>query len=139
MGKVDGQETSIRIQGREQLNRAIHGDVVAIQLLPKSEWAAAPFVAIEEEDEAEMEKVDPEKQDDIMLDVEDISTVKPMGRVVGIIKRNWRPLCGTIQASTGSSSMTAQNVFFWPMASFQFTHFVLLYFLYNYYTGSSSS
>jgi len=28
------------LQGRENLNRAINGDIVAIQMLPESQWSA---------------------------------------------------------------------------------------------------
>ena len=37
------------IVGRQDLNRAIQGDVVAIQLLPKSKWLRTPTAVIVEE------------------------------------------------------------------------------------------
>jgi exosome complex exonuclease DIS3/RRP44 len=43
-----------------------------------------------------------------------LGTVKPTGKVVGIIKRNWRPYCGTIETPKGPTG-GAMNVFFWPM------------------------
>jgi exoribonuclease R len=39
---------SVLIQGREALNRAVHGDVVAVQLLPRDQWKAPLDVAVEE-------------------------------------------------------------------------------------------
>ena len=47
------------------------------------------------------------------------ASLRITGKVVGIIKRNWRPYCGTIEIPLGlkgsSSSSSAQNVFFWAM------------------------
>ena len=45
------------------------------------------------------------------------SEKQPTGKIVGIIKRNWRPYCGTISVTkpigTTMSSSTTQSVFFW--------------------------
>jgi exosome complex exonuclease DIS3/RRP44 len=34
------------LQGREHLNRAINGDIVAVQMLPESEWSAPTNLVI---------------------------------------------------------------------------------------------
>ena len=39
--KEGGAELNITIVGRANLNRAMHGDVVAVQLLPEIQWKAA--------------------------------------------------------------------------------------------------
>ena len=104
----DGEKT-VFICGRDSLNRAFSGDVVAIQLLPKSEWTSS-ISAIIEEDVAD-DSFENEKRN-----VDEKSLV-PTGRVVGIIKRNWRQYCGTIDASSiqEKAGSGPQNVFFWPL------------------------
>ena len=37
------------IIGRKNLNRAIHGDEVAVELFPKSEWLRTPTAVVVEE------------------------------------------------------------------------------------------
>ena len=44
----EGFEQSILVQGLEQLNRAVDGDVVAFQLFDKSNWTAAAEVVLED-------------------------------------------------------------------------------------------
>ena len=96
--------TKVLLSGREAQNRAIDGDNVVIELLPRSEWLAPSRRVAEEED-------DNANDDDV---TEDTSTEKesvkvqetsstsieeekePTGRVVAIGKRNWRPYCGAV-------------------------------------------
>jgi exosome complex exonuclease DIS3/RRP44 len=106
--KVGNEEQTIHLMGREALNRAIQGDVVAIQILPQSQWKSS-VSAIVEEEVAESES--------LVREVESADFV-PTGVVVGIIKRNWRSYCGTIDATSvqqSSSMSTIQSVFFWSM------------------------
>lgn len=46
---MDGVETQIMIVGRKHLNRAIQGDIIAVELLPKSEWLKSPTAVVLEE------------------------------------------------------------------------------------------
>ncbi|CAG8593427.1 2917_t:CDS:2, partial [Racocetra fulgida] len=93
LSNVNGVDTQIMILGRPCLNRAIQGDVVAVQLLPKSEWLRTPTaVVVEEEEEANVtadlkEDGEPKEQNDELEN----EPSQPTGKVVGIIKRNWRP------------------------------------------------
>ncbi|KAI8821472.1 uncharacterized protein EV422DRAFT_43764 [Fimicolochytrium jonesii] len=120
--EVDKEEKTVIILGREHLNRAIHGDIVAVQLLPREQWKAPVGVILDEEqiDKEDDEDVQAEdaKADDAM-DVDGAAADRvPMAKVVGIIKRNWRPLCGTIEKASVRSSggvSTQQAVFFWAM------------------------
>ncbi|CAG8798490.1 12701_t:CDS:10 [Gigaspora margarita] len=99
LSNVNGADTQIMILGRPCLNRAIQGDVVAVQLLPKSEWLRTPTaVVVEEEEEANVnadlkEDGEPKEQND-ELESEVIESSQPTGKIVGIIKRNWRPALG---------------------------------------------
>lgn len=89
------------IIGRENINRAVHGDVVAIQILPESEWRGGTETIVEEGDLTKIENADDETEDpEIETEVElrekkilqtSSSTQKQItAKVVGIIKRNWR-------------------------------------------------
>lgn len=97
-------ERWVVIQGLQNLNRAVQDDVVAVELFPESEWKApSGFVAkdldnpstVETDDHTEIPN---DLSDDKMVIKKkvDQSLVQPTGRVVGVIKRNWRLYCGTV-------------------------------------------
>ncbi|KAG0204304.1 exosome catalytic subunit dis3 [Mortierella sp. GBA30] len=121
--KMDGAEGTILIVGREHLNRAVDGDIIAVELLPKSEWRTTPTgVVIDEEEEKEEEESLKEEQkaaanqEDAVMTTQD--TPQPCGKVVGIIRRNWRQYCGfldrkTVHTPAGSSAPA--NVLFFAM------------------------
>ena len=44
-------EKIVLVQGRENLNRALNEDVVAIEILPEKEWVAPSNVLIEQEEQ----------------------------------------------------------------------------------------
>ncbi|KAJ3036866.1 exosome catalytic subunit dis3 [Rhizophlyctis rosea] len=123
--KVNGEEMTVMILGRENLNRGVQGDTVAVQILPKSEWKAPVSVVIEEEDvEKDDEEAKPATAKDDVAAAESAMEVdnaqedlKPTGRIVGIIKRNWRAYCGTIDKTSVREGPSAgmQPVFFWAM------------------------
>jgi exosome complex exonuclease DIS3/RRP44 len=92
-------------QGREDLNRAIDGDVVAVELLPQEQWKGPEGGIFREHDDEEEGEADnaeeatglaPEIAEDApqaaleSLDIAKEGGRVPTGRVVGIIKRNWR-------------------------------------------------
>lgn len=109
------EEKIIRIVGRENLNRAIQGDVVAVQILPKSQWTSNVSQIVEDDDEEDKEIYDNEED---KMAVDNNQDNLPCARVVGIIKRNWRPLCGTIDKTSVQETNTKtalQSVFFWSI------------------------
>ena len=101
----------VLISGLEDINRAVEGDIVAIELYDKSQWKR--------------------ESNDIQTNYENIETIKtinnenerienngmelegqPTGRIVGIVKRNWKPLPGYIkQEPNGNYS---SNLLFLP-------------------------
>lgn len=96
---IHNQEKMVFIQGHKNLNRAVSDDVVAIEMLPESEWSCPSSLVLEETEE---------KADDADIEVEDEKIKRnrvpkelrqPTGRIVGIIKRNWRQYCGILQQS----------------------------------------
>ena len=93
------------IVGRENINRAVQGDVVAIQILPESEWRGTTDTIVEEGDitrgdnadvdaeDAEVEEEVESRERKILKDSERADRKKGVqitAKVVGIIKRNWR-------------------------------------------------
>ncbi|KAF9293635.1 exosome catalytic subunit dis3 [Linnemannia elongata] len=138
--KINGEEGTILIVGRSNLNRAVDGDIIAVELLPKSEWRTTPtgVVVDEEEEQAEEESLKAEqeaaataaKEDAVMAEPEaekpaakethKLDTPHPCGKVVGIIRRNWRQYCGFIDRKsvhTPAGSSAPVNVLFYAMES----------------------
>lgn len=101
------KRTQVLIVGRDNQNRSIDGDVVIIELLPKSQWRIPSNLVVEEE-EVDAADSDAEDEDLVMTRQSKTSdqsktTTKdpvPTGRVVAIAQRNWRPYCGTVSESS---------------------------------------
>ena len=103
------------------MNRAVHGDVVAVEVFPESEWKAPADEVVDQESKgcflhvdhttnralsATLKNDDADESEDEQDDLEAAVERKvlqseqpkraahperqPTGRVVGIIKRNWR-------------------------------------------------
>ena len=94
----------IIVQSSDNLNRAVHEDIVAVELFPESQWTCPSGVVTNDdtkralngdEDDTE-ESMDTLPPPTTLTRVIDKSLLRPTGRIVGIIKRNWRPYCGTI-------------------------------------------
>lgn len=93
---IDGEDVHVLIQGRESLNRAIHDDEVAIELLPKSEWKSKYDIVLPsnaDDEAAEDEFIDETHQLQFM---DRSSHLRPTGKVVAIIKRVWRQYTGIL-------------------------------------------
>lgn len=86
------------IRSREHLNRAVHQDIVAIELLPRAQWSAPSSLVLEDEktDDSQLAQ---DGDEDEQLQTSSTGPKQPTGRVVGIIKRNWRQYCGMLQKS----------------------------------------
>jgi len=75
----------VLIYGRVSRNRAVNGDIVVVQLLPKSEWRGRCNALTEGED-SKQEEAGWSKGADVM----------PTGRVVGVLSRGWRDYIATL-------------------------------------------
>jgi exosome complex exonuclease DIS3/RRP44 len=123
----------ILLVGRENMNRAVHGDVVVIEVLDKKEWKAPADEVIDQEatlkdDDAEGSDEESDENDVIKRETKALrsqsakgaSEGQPTGRVVGIIKRNWRAyVChidSTSLTSTNAASLSQQTVFATPVS-----------------------
>lgn len=91
--------TEVLIQGLQNLNRAVHQDVVAVQLLPRDKWVAPSSVVLQDEGAAKDDEAEEEEEEKALRISAAEAARKPTGRVVGIIKRSWRPFCGMLNAS----------------------------------------
>ncbi|KAI9221724.1 hypothetical protein BC828DRAFT_380287 [Blastocladiella britannica] len=92
-------DNKLLISGRTTLNRAVHGDVVAVEILPFDQWSSSAGSILREDDaEATEEAAEKLAAESEPKPVNHAGAV-PTGRIVSIIKRNWRPFCGTIDPS----------------------------------------
>lgn len=132
---VPAFDKSLLILGRENSNRAVSGDVVVVEVLPKPQWKAPSTRIVEEEvlnknENAEVEEGEGEavvtEQERRALQEQVKKThgantegrPQPTARVVGVIKRNWRQYVGHVDSSSSSLSKQSrrqQTVFLIPM------------------------
>lgn len=93
-----GESTEVLLQGLQNLNRAVYQDIVAVELLPREQWVAPSSVVLQ--DEGPKDEDAPEDEEKALRSAAaQTEARKPTGRVVGIIKRNWRPFCGMLNPS----------------------------------------
>uniref|UniRef100_A0A0D9VP30 S1 motif domain-containing protein n=1 Tax=Leersia perrieri TaxID=77586 RepID=A0A0D9VP30_9ORYZ len=98
----------IVIRGRSNMNRAFDGDIVAVELLPQDQWhESKSFIADDDEDEEDDVHLAPNNADDaprkanptqstVTSSADSVSS-RPVGLVVGVIKRNWNSYCGSLE------------------------------------------
>jgi exosome complex exonuclease DIS3/RRP44 len=82
------------------MNRAFDGDVVAVELLPQSLLPGSQAVKIADRDDEEEEEEpvglvpasadDAPRESQVQENSQLTGSNRPCGRVIGIIKRNWR-------------------------------------------------
>ncbi|XP_056663826.1 exosome complex exonuclease RRP44 isoform X3 [Monodelphis domestica] len=95
----DEENREIILQGLRNLNRAVHEDIVAVELLPKSQWVAPSSVVLQDDGQNGDDVEDEEEKENTLKTAINEKMLRPSGRVVGIIKRNWRPFCGMLSKS----------------------------------------
>jgi exoribonuclease R len=86
-------------------NRAIHGDIVAVELLDRKLWRFSNSLQPQFPEEEDIEQSPTDSTINAMsstsssssLSATAMSDIRPCGRVVGIFKRNWRPYVCTVQ------------------------------------------
>ena len=101
----------VLVQGLKNINRAIHEDVVVVELFPESEWRCPSRLVTKDADDTKKaavkdgeeseEEEDEETNKKLLATPVDPSLIQPTGRIVGVIKRNWRPYCGTLLPRPG--------------------------------------
>lgn len=122
------------ILGRDNSNRAISGDVVVVEVLPKDQWKTPSTKLVDEEAVTMNENADAEENEAVVTErerkalQEEVKKAhgknaegrpQPTARVVGIVKRNWRQYVGHVDATSTTSLVKAgrrqQTVFVLPM------------------------
>jgi len=93
-----GEGEEVLIQGLERMNRAVDGDVVAVEVFRKAEWSAPAEIILEEAEEDAGDTL--EREEAIMRRAPKAAgEERPTGRVVGVVRRKWRQYCGVLQVS----------------------------------------
>ncbi|EIW68849.1 hypothetical protein TREMEDRAFT_63316 [Tremella mesenterica DSM 1558] len=133
---VPGLDKPVLLVGRENMNRSVQGDVVVIEIFPKSQWKAPGSEVLDQDDALKNDDAeddegaglpDEEKkeEEEEKMDVEESTKRKPKdvlptGKVVGVIKRNWRAyVCHIDRSSLSASSLTSlsqQTIFATPLS-----------------------
>lgn len=130
---VPAFDKSLLVLGRENSNRAVQGDVVVVEVLPKSQWKSPSIKIIDEETLTKDENPDANEGDAVVTERErralqdEVKRTQgksiegrpqPTARVVGVIRRNWRQYVGHVDSSsisTTKQSRKQQAVFLIPM------------------------
>lgn len=112
--------------GREHMNRAVQGDVVVVEVFEEKQWKAPADEVVDQDSTLKDEDV----EDDDVIQTEKkairshstkrTSEKQPTGRIVGVIKRNWRAyVChidSTSLTSSNATSLSQQTVFATPVS-----------------------
>ncbi|PBK71312.1 RNB-domain-containing protein [Armillaria solidipes] len=130
-GSVSVQAFSkpILLVGREHMNRAVQGDVVAVEVFDEKEWMAPADEVVDQDTTLKNDDADDSgEEEEAVIDAESkmvstsssSSNKQPTGRIVGVIKRNWRAyVChidSTSLTSSNSTSLSLQTVFATPVS-----------------------
>ena len=122
---VPAFDKSLIIMGRDNSNRSVSGDVVVVEVLPKSQWKAPSTKVIDEESINRDENPDAEEGQSVVSQQErralqdEVKKVhsknsegrsQPTARVVGIIRRNWRQYVGHIDGGSASKSKQSRKL-----------------------------
>ena len=132
--RVPAFSKPLLILGRENINRAVDGDLVVIEVLPKEQWKEPSTKVIEEDAITKNENPDAEEGTDLVSARERKALqeevkraqgktgeghAEPTATIVGVIKRNWRQYVGHIDQSSvsqsGSQGRKQDTVFVIPM------------------------
>ncbi|KAJ9134019.1 Exosome complex exonuclease dis3 [Pleurostoma richardsiae] len=117
--RVPAFPKALLILGRENINRAVDGDLVVVEVLPKDQWKEPSTQIIEEEAVTKNENADADEGEDLISQKErkalqeEVKKVQskgteghaqPTARIVGVVKRNWRQYVGHIDQTSASQS-----------------------------------
>lgn len=87
--------TKVLISGKAHMNRAIHDDIVAVEILPRSEWGDTELGT---KTSKSIKTIKTSK-----ITANDLADETPYGRVVYIVKRGLRPYVATIDAEDAAA------------------------------------
>lgn len=92
---VQGEDKRVFVKGLANQNRAVQDDIIAVQMLSESQWSAPSSVIAEDKGSKDDELDDGDETADNSKQGAKRGAI-PTCRVVGIIKRSWRPYCGVL-------------------------------------------
>ncbi|KAG8814310.1 exosome catalytic subunit dis3, partial [Serendipita sp. 399] len=117
--KVAAFDTPVLIAGRQSMNRAMQGDIVAVELLPKSEWRI-PGNAVVDQDAAlrndDADQSDNEG-DEVLHADEEARIAKHLAEEGKTIRKEKSPTDPASLASTSETSTAVQAVFAIPTST----------------------
>lgn len=104
----------ILIAGSLDRNRAIHGDIVAVQILPKSQWKSKinKLSKTNKNDETSADDENVSNQEEEIW--EKRADVCPTGRVVAIIQRKWKSYPASFPRKNDSLTAGQQRILVVP-------------------------
>ncbi|KAF2222852.1 hypothetical protein BDZ85DRAFT_198176 [Elsinoe ampelina] len=131
---VPAFDKPLLILGRENSNRSVSGDVVVVEVLPKSQWKPPSSKILEEEIVSKNDNAEAEQDEAVITEQERKALqgevkrthgknaegrAQPTAKIVGVIKRNWRQYVGHVDRdsvrSSSKGSRAPQTVFLVPM------------------------
>ncbi|KAI5810105.1 exosome complex exonuclease exoribonuclease-like protein [Peziza echinospora] len=127
-----GLDKALLVLGRENINRAVQGDLVVVEILPKDQWKRPSTKIVDEETLTKNDNPESDQPEAIETEQERKALVEearktqgaplesrpqPTAKVVGVVKRNWRYYVGHVDPSSVASSRGRgqQTVFLLPM------------------------
>ncbi|THH15025.1 hypothetical protein EW146_g5397 [Bondarzewia mesenterica] len=124
----------VLLVGRENMNRSVQGDIVVVEVFDEKQWKAPANEVIDQEITLKNDNVEDsdEEGENNGAIIDELRVMKleqsarppaekqPTGRVVGVIKRNWRAyVChidSTSLTSSNTTSFSQQTVFATPVS-----------------------
>ncbi|GAA5869763.1 hypothetical protein JCM16303_001786 [Sporobolomyces ruberrimus] len=120
---VHGRDKPILLAGLESMNRSVAGDLVVVELLPESQWKSIGEEVVDSDQKQDDPDALPTTTDDTQVSKPTDSAasivpnppastreVQPTGKVVGIIRRAFRPYVCTLDlASLPPSALTSST------------------------------
>ena len=133
--RVSAFERPLLILGRENSNRSVAGDIVVVEVLPKSQWKPPSKKIIEEDTLNQNENAETDEQvtENLITEQErrvlqeevrqthgenSESRPQPTAKVVGVVRRNWRQYVGHVDSKSTAvvnQARKQQTVFLLPM------------------------
>ena len=119
---MNGEEKAVLIQGKLDINRAVDGDQVVIEIYPKQAWKAESELLVLNDHDDDVPGDNVVGNEGMAGNgngngngngsgngngngnggAENTGEKQITGRVVAIAKRNWKPYCGSIEPLTGA-------------------------------------
>ncbi len=105
---------TILLPDRAAMNRAIHSDFVVVEVLPREQWAPASVIE-QEASRSDEEDAHHEVPFGEEVAVNEAPITRPVGRVVGILKRTVKPFVGSIDRAAVKPNAPLQTLLFHPL------------------------